>query len=46
VTESVFADLSAKVAQCFDAVSIQDMCSRAGEMGLRRPAGRRYVYVI
>lgn len=46
VTESVFADLSAKVEQCFDAVSIQDMCTRADELGLRRPGGRRYVYVI
>jgi Rrf2 family protein len=46
VTESMFADLSAKVEQCFDAVSIQDMCTRADELGLRKPGGRRYVYVI
>jgi Rrf2 family protein len=46
VTESVFADLSARVEQCFDAVSIQDMCTRADDLGLRRPGGRRYVYVI
>ena len=46
VTQAVFSDLSAKVQECFDAVSIQDMCDRADELGLRRPGSRRYVYVI
>lgn len=46
VTESVFRDLSARVEACFDAVTIQDICARADELGLKRPGAQRYVYVI
>jgi Rrf2 family protein len=46
VTESVFRDLSARVEACFDAVTIADVCSRADQLGLRRPGSQRYVYVI
>jgi Rrf2 family protein len=46
VTESVFRDLSTRVESCFDAVTIADICSRAEQLGLRRPGVQRYVYVI
>lgn len=46
VTETVFRDLSSNVEACFDAISISDICSRASDLGLRRPGSQRYVYVI
>jgi Rrf2 family protein len=46
VTESIFKDLSSKVEGCFDAVSIKDICSKADQLGLRRPGSQRLVYVI
>lgn len=46
VTEAVFRDLSARVEACFDGVSIADVCTRAEQLGLRRPSAQRYVYVI
>jgi len=30
----------------FDAVSINDICNRAEEFGMKRPSSQRYVYVI
>ena len=46
VTEAVFRDLSARVEECFDSVTIADICTRAEQLGLRRPGSQRYVYVI
>jgi Rrf2 family protein len=46
VTEVVFRDLSARVEACFDGISIADVCSRAEQLGLKRPGAQRYVYVI
>jgi Rrf2 family iron-sulfur cluster assembly transcriptional regulator len=46
VTEAVFHELSARIEQCFDAVTIADMCRRGDELGLRKPTRDRYVYVI
>lgn len=46
VTEAVFRDLSVRVEECFDSVTIQDICTRAEQLGLRRPGSQRYVYVI
>lgn len=46
VAESVFRDLSARVEACFDGMTIADMCTRAEEIGLRRPGTQRNVYVI
>jgi Rrf2 family protein len=46
VTEAVFADLSRRVEACFDAVTLTDICERARELGVRRPHGERYSYVI
>jgi Rrf2 family protein len=46
VTEVVFRDLSSRVEACFDSISIADVCSRAEQLGLKRPGAQRYVYVI
>ena len=46
VTDAVFRDVSARVQQCFDDVTIADICRRAEEIGLRRPGAARQVYVI
>lgn len=46
VTEAVFEDLSARVEACFDSITVQDICSRAEELSLRRPGPQPYVYVI
>lgn len=46
VTEAIFKDLSSRVEACFDAVTIADICTRAEQLGLRKPGAQRYVYVI
>lgn len=46
VTEQIFIDLSSHVEACFDAITIADVCSRAEQLGLKRPGSQRYVYVI
>lgn len=45
-TESVFEDLSKRVESCLDGVTVQDICSRAETLGIRKPGAQRYVYVI
>ncbi len=46
VTELMFRDLSSHVEACFDAITINDICTRAEEFGMMRPSSQRYVYVI
>ncbi len=46
VTDAIFRDLSQRIEACFDAVTVADICSRAEELGIHRPRGQRYVYVI
>lgn len=46
VTEAVFQDLSKNIEACFDAVTLADICERARSLGVRRPNGERYSYVI
>jgi Rrf2 family protein len=45
-TESIFRDLSERIEACFDAVTIEDICARAAQLGIRRPGPQGYVYVI
>jgi len=45
VTDTVFRELSQRIEGCFDDVSIDDMCRRGSELGLRKPSERQ-VYVI
>jgi Rrf2 family protein len=46
VTEALFADLSAQIEGCLDAVSLEDLCERGEEAGFSRTPPRRYVYSI
>jgi Rrf2 family protein len=47
VTESVLCDLSRRLEECFDAVTIEDLCRRADELGVaRQGASAAFVYMI
>ena len=46
ITETIFQELSTRIEQCFDEVTLADMCRRGDDLGLRKPAQGRYVYVI
>lgn len=46
VTESALRELAARVAACFDGVSIEDLCLRAEQLGVRRNTPGGYVYSI
>ncbi len=46
VTDAMFDDLSTRIEACFDEVTISDICARADRLGIKRPRGQRYVYVI
>jgi Rrf2 family protein len=46
VTETAFEELSRRIEGCFDEVTLEDLCARAEEQGLRQAPPRRYVYVI
>jgi hypothetical protein len=46
ITDEAFAELATHVEACFDAITINDICSRAEEFGMKRPSSQRYVYVI
>jgi Rrf2 family protein len=45
VTDAVFRELSHRIEGCFDAVTIDDMCRRGDELGLRKQHDS-YSYVI
>jgi Rrf2 family iron-sulfur cluster assembly transcriptional regulator len=45
VTDAVFRELSRRIEGCFDGVTIEDMCRRGDELGLRK-VRERYSYVI
>ena len=46
ITETLFGELATQIEACLDAVSIEDLCERGEEAGLRRAPARRYVYSI
>lgn len=45
VTDTVFRELSRRIEGCFDAVTIDDLCRRGDELGLRKQHDG-YSYVI
>lgn len=45
VTDAVFRELSREIEACFDAVTIEDMCKRGDDLGLRKQHDS-YSYVI
>lgn len=46
VTEAAFRELSERIEECFDAITLEDLCERAQTDGLTRAAPGGYVYVI
>jgi len=46
VTEAAFRDLGRRISTCFEEVSIEDLCMRAEEFGVRRNTPGGYVYSI
>jgi Rrf2 family iron-sulfur cluster assembly transcriptional regulator len=45
VTDAVFRELSRDIEACFDAITIEDMCKRGDDLGLRKQHDS-YSYVI
>ncbi len=46
VSESAFRDLAERIEACFEQVTLEDLCQRAEERGVRRSMPGGYVYVI
>lgn len=46
VTEAVFAELSASLQDCFDRITLRDLCDRATTLGLGKPVAAAYNYAI
>lgn len=46
VIDSVFEDLSTKIAACLDGVTLADVCEKANHLGLRRSGSETSVYFI
>lgn len=46
VIDSVFEDLSVKIAACLAGVTLADVCAKAEELDLRRPGPEASVYFI
>lgn len=46
VTEEALRDLSQRVSDCFDSVSVADLCDRGESLGVQRGPRGRYVYSI
>lgn len=46
VTEAAFRDVARRVAACFEEVSLEDLCLRAEEAGVKRNTPGGYAYSI
>lgn len=46
VADAVFAEVSSKITDCLNAVTIADVCQKADDLGIRRPGALGYVYSI
>lgn len=45
-TDFVFAELSSRIENCLDGVTIADICEKADTLGIRRPGSEGYMYSI
>lgn len=45
-TDTVFQELSKEIEQCFDCVTVADICARGEALGLRRGTAHPYTYDI
>lgn len=46
VTEEALRELSERLSECFDSVSVSDLCDRGEALGVQRGPRGRYVYAI
>lgn len=46
VTDSIFSEVSERISDCLDSVSVADVCDKATALGIRRPGSDSYVYCI
>jgi Rrf2 family protein len=46
VPATVWRELAAKIAACFDAVTVRDLCARGEALGLHRGDPQRHMYFI
>lgn len=46
VMDQVVEELGEQLRDCFNSVTLEDLCRRAEEQGLRRPGSQRLVYMI
>jgi Rrf2 family protein len=46
VMDNVVAEMGERLRECFNSVTLEDLCRRAEEQGLRRPGSQRIVYMI
>jgi Rrf2 family iron-sulfur cluster assembly transcriptional regulator len=46
ITEAAFAELAQRIEACFEQVTLEQLCQRAEEQGVKRGAPGGYVYVI
>jgi Rrf2 family protein len=46
VLDHVVLELGEQLRDCFNSVTLEDLCRRAEEQGLRRPGSQRLVYMI
>lgn len=45
-TDSVFNELSSRISDLLDSVTVADVCAAADRLGIRRPGAEGYVYSI
>lgn len=45
-TDSVFDQLSGRISELLDSVTVADVCAEADRLGIRRPGAEGYVYSI
>lgn len=46
VMDDVVTEMGEQLRDCFNSVTLEDLCRRAEEQGLRRPGAQRIVYMI
>ena len=45
-TDAIFDQLSTRISECLDEVSVADVCDRADALGIKRPGAESYMYHI
>jgi Rrf2 family protein len=45
-TDAVFSEISERIQECLNAVTVADICNKAAALGIRRPGSEGYMYSI